>query len=338
MKKNESNVYVIAEVGQAHDGSLGILHSYIDAVAKTGANAVKFQTHIAEAESSMHEPFRVKFSYVDKTRFDYWKRMSFSEEQWIEIAKHCREVGLDFVSSPFSIEAVNLLEKVGVDKYKIGSGEVTNLLLLEQVARTGKPIIISSGMSDYKELDKAISHISKFNSNISVLQCTTQYPVKPEKLGLNVIVELKERYSLPVGLSDHSSTIFPSIVAVSMGAKIIEAHIVFDKSMFGPDSSSSLTVAEFTQLVDGVRFIDTAYNSPVDKAKNDDFTDVKRIFEKSLSVNRDLAKGSIITVDMLETKKPSGFGISADRYQEIIGKKIKTDMAKWDFLNWEDIK
>ena len=148
-KNNKS--FLIAEIGQAHDGSLGILHSYIDAVATTGVDAIKFQTHIAEAESSAAEPFRVNFSYEDATRYDYWHRMSFTKAQWIEIKKHCEEVGLEFMSSPFSQSAVDLLEEIDVKRYKIGSGEVNNFLMLEKIAKTGKPIILSSGMSSFVE-------------------------------------------------------------------------------------------------------------------------------------------------------------------------------------------
>ena len=133
-------VFIIAEIGQAHEGSLGILHSYIDALEDTGVDAIKFQTHIAEAESSEYEPFRVKFSYEDATRYEYWKRMEFTLEQWKGIKKHCDEVGLEFISSPFSNMAVDWLEELGVQKYKIGSGEVNNYLMLEKIAKTGKDI------------------------------------------------------------------------------------------------------------------------------------------------------------------------------------------------------
>src|SRR5205823_2349390 len=147
------HLMIIAEIAQAHDGSVGILHSYIDALAATGVDAIKFQTHIAEAESSGHEAFRVQFSYVDNTRYDYWKRMELSLEQWIEVKNHCHRKGMLFISSPFSCKAVDLLEKAGVDRYKIGSGEVTNSLLLEKINRTGMPVILSSGMSKMQELD-----------------------------------------------------------------------------------------------------------------------------------------------------------------------------------------
>src|SRR6187551_3419606 len=153
------NPYIIAEIGQAHEGSLGILYSYIDALAQTGVNAAKFQMHIAEAESSEHEPFRVKFSLEDETRFDYWKRMGFSLEQWKGIKNHCDEAGLDFICSPFSNLAVHWLEEIGVKYYKIGSGEVNNFLILEKIAQTGKPVIVSSGMSSYDELDQTVAFL-----------------------------------------------------------------------------------------------------------------------------------------------------------------------------------
>ena len=139
---------IIAEIAQAHDGSVGILHSYIEALATTGVDAVKFQTHIAEAESSEFETFRIPFSYVDKTRFDYWQRMELTCDQWIEVREHCHKAGMKFISSPFSCKAVDLLEEAGVDSYKIGSGEVNNHLLLEKIGLTGKPVILSSGMSN----------------------------------------------------------------------------------------------------------------------------------------------------------------------------------------------
>ena len=166
MQDKSKEIFVIAEIAQAHDGSLGLLHSFIDAVAQTGVNAIKFQTHVADAESSMHEPFRVNFSYEDKTRFDYWKRMEFTLDQWKDIKSHCDEVGLEFMSSPFSNAAVDLLEEVGVERYKVGSGEVNNFLLLEKIVRTKKPLIISSGMSSYKELDETIEFLIKKTSKI----------------------------------------------------------------------------------------------------------------------------------------------------------------------------
>lgn len=330
-------IFTIAEIGQAHEGSLGILHSYIDAVATTGANAIKFQTHIAEAESSKFEPFRVNFSYEDKTRFDYWKRMEFSLEQWKEIKNHCDEVGLEFMSSPFSNAAVDLLEEVGVKRYKIGSGEVNNFLLLEKIAKTGKPVILSSGMSSLEELDATVAFLKDRNVEYSILQCTTAYPTKPEQYGLNVLEVLKSRYNVPIGFSDHSSSIESGIAAVALGAEILEFHVVFDKNIFGPDAKSSLTIDETKKLIMAVNNVKIALNNPINKENNLEFTDLKGIFEKSLAVNKDLPQNHILTFDDLEAKKPKGYGLLASDYEKVIGKKLQKSLSKWDFLNEADL-
>lgn len=330
--------YLIAEIAQAHDGSLGILHSYIDAIAKTGVQAIKFQLHIAEAESSIHEPFRVKFSKEDATRFDYWKRMEFSLEQWKEIKIHCNEVGLDFICSPFSNLAVDWLERIGVKMYKIGSGEVNNFLLLEKIAQTGKPIILSSGMSSYEELDQSIDFLKSKKVDFSILQCTTAYPTLPEQFGFNVIQELKERYKVKVGFSDHSAKISTGIAAVAFGAEILEFHVVFHRELFGPDAKASLTLEETKQLVEAIHEIHVAQNHPINKNKNENFRDLKSIFEKSLAINKDLAKGHQITFEDLESKKPKGYGIDAKDFKSVLGKKLKTNKSQWDFLNEEDLE
>jgi N-acetylneuraminate synthase len=330
--------FIIAEIAQAHDGSLGMAHSFIDAVAKTGCDAIKFQTHISEAESSIHEPFRVKFSKQDATRMEYWKRMEFTLEQWVELKQHCDEVGIEFMSSPFSNAAVDLLEEVGVKRYKVGSGEVNNFVLLEKIAQTKKPIIISSGMSSFIELDATINFLKERKVKYSILQCTTSYPTKPEQYGLNVIRELKKRYNVKVGFSDHSSSIESSIAAVALGAEILEFHVVFDKEMFGPDARASLTIQETKQLVDAVKKIDIALEKPIDKRDNSQFDSLKSIFEKSLCVNKNLPKGHLISFSDLETKKPKGFGILASEYEKIIGKELKSNLSKWGFLNYSDIK
>ena len=337
MEIKKNNPYIIAEIGQAHEGSLGILHSYIDALAPTGVDAVKFQMHLAEAESSEHEPFRVKFSLEDKTRFDYWKRMGFTLEQWKGIEQHCDEAGLDFICSPFSNLAVDWLQEMGVEQYKIGSGEVNNFLLLEKIAQTGKSVILSSGMSSYAELDQTVAFLKERNVNFSILQCTTAYPTQPEQYGLNVIQELKKRYNVPIGFSDHSAKTATCIAAAALGASILEFHVVFDRQLFGPDSKSSLTIPETRDLVLAVRNIATALSHPIDKNNTAEFSTVKQIFEKSLAVNKDLPQNHILTFADLESKKPKGFGIDASRFQEVIGRPLNKDLRQWDFLNEKDV-
>lgn len=329
---------IIAEIGQAHDGSLGNAHAFIDALAETGVDAVKFQTHIAEAESSSFEPFRVKFSKQDDTRFDYWKRMEFTPEQWKGLKAHCEEKNLKFISSPFSNAAVNLLESIQVESYKIGSGEIGNLLMLEKIARTGKPIMLSSGMSSFEELDKTFDFLRPFGNALSILQCTTAYPTQPEQWGLNVMAELKARYQVPVGFSDHSGDVFACLAAATLGAEIFEFHVVFDKRQFGPDSPASISIDQTKVLCEGIKKIQSALRNPVVKSENQKYSELKVMFGKSLAVNKALPKGHLLTVDDLESKKPGDKGIPASQYQLVVGKELNRNLEKWDFLNSEDLK
>lgn len=332
-----STPYIIAEIGQAHDGSLGMAHSYIDALAAAGVDAVKFQMHIARAESSAQEPFRVKFSREDATRFDYWKRMEFTFEQWQGLKAHCDEAGVEFLCSPFSNLAVSWLENLGVKRYKIGSGEVNNFLLLERIAQTGKPVILSSGMSSFNELDNTVAFLRSKNVSFSILQCTTAYPTSPEQFGLNVVGQLRERYQVTVGFSDHSARPEACIAAAALGAEIFEFHAVYSREQFGPDTKSSLTISEISQLVESLRNIHRALAHPVDKTSNVTFSDLKAIFEKSLAVNKELSAGHRLSFEDLEAKKPKGMGISAADFQKIVGRTLKKSKESWDFINEEDL-
>ena len=330
-------VELVAEIAQAHDGSLGNAHAYIDALVGTGVHTVKFQLHIAEAESSAHEPFRVQFSFEDDTRYAYWQRMQFTPEQWAGLKTHCEQHDLEFLASPFSIAAVELLENLGVARYKIGSGETSNLLMLERIARTGKPIILSSGLSTFEDLDRSVAFLRPHGNALTLLQCTTSYPTEPSQIGLNVIGELRERYGLPVGLSDHSGTIYPGLAAVALGARMIEFHAVFDRRAFGPDASSSLQIDEIRQLADGVRAISTALAHPIDKTKLSVEPELRVMFGKSLAVNCDLAAGSVLELVHLESKKPGDRGIPAQRYAEVVGRKLARALAAGDFLTDADL-
>ena len=328
---------IIAEIGLAHDGSLGAAHSYIDALANSGADAIKFQTHIADAESSDFEPFRVNFSKQDETRQQYWKRTEFTIEQWMGLKKHCEDLNIEFISTPSSISAVELLEKLNVARYKVGSGDTTNLLLLKRLGITKKPILLSSGMSSFEELETSIVFLRKFGNPLTIMQCTSKYPTGPKDWGLNVIQELKNRFELPVGFSDHSGTIYASLAAAVMGAEVFEFHVVFDKRQFGPDVSSSITIDQVKILTDGIKAIQTAMNNPLNKDNISQFEDLKNMFGKSLSVNKNKKAGEIIEFDDLESKKPSEYGIPAIEFEKVIGKTLNKNLAKWSFLNWEDL-
>jgi N-acetylneuraminate synthase len=208
--------------------------------------------------------------------------------------------------------------------------------MLEKIAQTEKPMILSSGMSSYTELDKAVVFLKERNVSFSILQCTTAYPTQPEQYGLNVIQELKNRYKVPIGFSDHSAKTETCIAATALGASILEFHVVFDRQLFGPDSKSSLTISETKDLVLAVQNVATSLAHPIHKNENSDFSSLKLIFEKSLAVNKNLSKNHILTFDDLEAKKPRGYGLDACRFREVIGKILAKDLKQWDFLNEGD--
>lgn len=226
---------VIAEIGLGHEGSLGLAFAYIDACADAGVNAVKFQTHIADAESSEKEPWRVQFSKQDERRIDYWRRTSFTEAQWLLLREHAENRNLYFLSSPFSNEAIDLLERIGVHAWKVASGELTNKFLFERICQSELPVLVSTGMSTLVEIDEVTARLIKNNIPYAIMQCTSMYPTPPEKLGLNVLDTYRNRFQCPVGLSDHSGTVYASLAAAALAASIFEVHVVFSRKMFGPD-------------------------------------------------------------------------------------------------------
>jgi N-acetylneuraminate synthase len=330
--------FIIAEIAQGHDGSLGTAHAYIDAVAKTGADAIKFQTHVADAESTQFEPFRVKFSPQDGTRYDYWKRTEFSERQWQGLAGHAAERGLIFLSTPFSLEAVDLLERLGMSAWKVGSGEIMNLPLIDRMAKTGKPLLLSSGMSTWNELDEAVIRIRQFDAPFAVLQCTTAYPCPPELLGLNLLGAIRDRYDCPVGLSDHSGTTHSGLAACALGANLLEVHVVFSKECFGPDVPASVTTTELKHLVDGVRFIENALRHPVDKnAMASDLSELRQIFGRSIVAARALRAGSRLAESDVQLKKP-GTGLPASRLPELLGRRLGREIMAGALISEDDLE
>lgn len=317
---------IVGEVGQAHDGSLGTAHAFVDAIADAGADAVKFQTHIAAAESTPGEPWRVRFSPQDETRYGYWQRMEFTAEQWRGLRDHAVERDLHFLSTPFSSEAVELLERLDVAAWKVSSGEIANRTLLTEMAATGRPVIVSTGMSPWSEIDAAVEVVRAAGTPIVVLQCTTAYPTTAAQIGLNVLAALRDRYDCPVGLSDHSATIYAGLAAVALGAAVVEVHVTLSRRMFGPDVVASLTIEELTQLVDGARFIHTALETPLDKdTEAGSRTDLRALFTKSLVARRPLRAGHVLTEDDLVAKKP-GTGVAPERLADVVGLELRSPL------------
>lgn len=336
---DKSKPYIIAEVGQAHDGSLGIAHSYIDAAKKSGADAIKFQTHIASEESTREEKWRVNFSYEDASRYDYWERMEFTEEQWGGLKKHADELGIDFISTPFSKKAVQLLNKLDVPYWKVASGEINNFPLIKEMINTKKPIILSSGMSTLKELNAAVELVKRGGCPYAVMQCTSSYPCPAEKVGLNVISQYLDFFDCPVGLSDHSGDIYSSVAAASIGASLFELHIVFNKNMFGPDAKSSITPERFSELRKALDYVFKMRMHPVDKdfLAESEMLELRALFNKSIVLSKALPAGTILSQEHFSFKKP-GSGINPDNIDDVLGKKLKSNLPSDHILSFDDLE
>ena len=329
--------YVIAEVGQAHDGSLGQAHAFLDAAADAGADAIKFQTHIADAESTLDEPFRVKFSRQDDTRYAYWRRMEFTEEGWSGLADHAKQRGIQFLSSAFSTRAVDLLDRLGMPAWKIGSGEYRSAELMAAMAKTGKPILLSTGMSTWAEIADGVAGIRKLGVAPALFQCTSRYPTPFNQVGLNVIDRLKAEHDCPVGLSDHSGSPLPALAALARGADMVETHVVFDRRMFGPDSPASLTFEELAQVTAARDAFAEMIANPVDKdTVAEELATMRGLFTKSVAPTRALAAGTVLTADMLTAKKP-GTGIPSSELDGLVGRRLKADVAADRLLRREDL-
>lgn len=320
-----SSVEIIAEAGSIHDGSFGLATKLIELAADCGADLVKFQTHIAAAETLRNAPMPSYFK--GEPRYEYFERTGFTVDQWTQLAAHAKKCNIEFLSSPFSIEAVALLEKVGVARYKIPSGEVSNIPLIEAVAKTGKPVFLSSGMSSWRELEAAVRTFRQYGNKLCIMQCTSSYPCPPERVGLNILAELRERYGAEVGYSDHTLDNYACFAAVTLGATVIEKHITFSRQMYGSDAAHSAEPPQFMDLVRGVREISAIIAQPVVKDDIGEYAEMKRIFEKSVVSVRFIPAGTTITPDMIAVKKP-GDGIPAARFNDVVGSKSKTDIPK----------
>tara|TARA_Y100000389_G_scaffold201809_1_gene245412 strand:+ start:2486 stop:3538 length:1053 start_codon:yes stop_codon:yes gene_type:complete len=331
--------FIIAEIAQTHEGSFGQALAFIDIAADCGADAIKFQTHIAEEESTLKEPWRIKFSDQDKTRYDYWKRISFPKDLWRKLKKHAEKKNLVFLSSPFSEMAVKWLDDLGVEAWKVASGEVHNENLLKYMESTSKPIILSSGLSDLSQSKNLVKRFDKRNIEVALLHCTTMYPTPAQEIGLNIFQNLKKNLPshIPIGLSDHSGKIAPSIIATYLGASIIEVHLTMHKKMFGPDVPSSLDPDQFLNLVESVNFAFQMSESQVSKSKQlNSLKVIKNIFSRSLVFNKNLRSGHILKKKDIGYKKPGG-GLSYKELNYFLGRVIKKDVFKDEKIKLTDV-
>jgi N,N'-diacetyllegionaminate synthase len=331
---NWSQNLLIAEIGSVHDGSFGNAGKAIEAAAAAGADVVKFQTHIAEAETLASAPNPPYFQA--ESRMDYFRRTGFTAAQWKKLAEQAAAANVLFLSSPFSLEAVDLLEEVGVGAYKIPSGEVSNLPLLERVAQTRKPVLLSSGMSNWAELDAAVAALAG-SGPLTVMQCSSAYPCPPEQVGLNVLAEMRTRWpNATIGFSDHTLGVAAPIAAAALGARVIEKHFTFSKLMYGSDAKHSMEPPEFAQLARALRETWAILAAPVDKGDATPYAHMKQTFEKSVVTAVAVPAGTVLERAHLAFKKP-GTGISAARWQSVVGKKVRGPLPAEHLLREEDL-
>lgn len=326
---------IIAELGMTHDGSFGQAKSMMVAASECGVDAVKFQLHISSAETVRNAPQPPYFN--SEPRYEYFERTAFSVEQWMALRQYAHELGVYFIVSPFSIEAIKILEDIEVDAIKVPSGEITNIPYLEYLAKSKLPVIISSGMSSIRELDECIQIFRDNGKKYALMQCTSEYPCEPEHVGLNILDLFKNSYpEASLGFSDHSSGVWASISAFLKGANIIEKHFTLSKRMYGPDAAMSMDYDEMKLLCESIKSLEIAINSPVDKSKTDCYESMKRVFQKSIVASCTITSGTVITENMLAYKKP-GDGLETKYYKQLIGRRINRDMHPDDPFVLDDL-
>lgn len=336
---NNNHVFIIAEAGVNHNGDINIAKKLVEAAAKAGADAVKFQTFKAEnlvTKSAPKAEYQKK-STGDGSQLEMLKKLELSFEDHIILKEYCEEKGILFLSTPFDFESVDILEKLNVSIYKIGSGDLTNVPLLRYIGKLKKPIIISTGMANLGEVEMAIEAVnSGDNSQISLLHCTSNYPAPYESVNLKAMITLKNAFNLTVGYSDHTEGIEIPLAAVAMGAKVIEKHFTLDRNMEGPDHKASLEIEEFNKMVQCIRNIEKAIGTGIKKSfKSEENT--KLVARKSIVAKVNINKGEVITYNNIDFKRP-GTGVSPAYIDLFIGKKALSDINQDDFITFTDIK
>ncbi len=332
-------VFIIAEAGVNHDGRLNLALKLVDAAADAGADAVKFQTFKAEELVIPTTPmatYQEKNLGIKESQMAMLKKLEFREEHYPTVMKRCLERGIMFLSTPHGgMKSIDMLEKLRHLAYKIASGDLTNRPYLEYVARTKKPIILSTGMGTLQEIKDAVRWItSAGNSRIVVLQCTTNYPCPPEETNLRAMQTMMRALPVAIGYSDHTQGTQAGIMAVTLGACVVEKHFTLDRTMHGPDHAASLEPDELREFVHAIRAVETYMGSPT-KTPTRSERKIMPIARKSIVTTRSILRGERITMKMIGFKRP-GNGISPANYRKVIGKKAKRDIPPDHLLGASD--
>lgn len=335
---------IIAEAGVNHNGSLENAKKLIDAAAAAGADYVKFQTFKAhKLVSSQAKKANYQKQNVDDgedSQLAMIKKLELSEEMHHELFEYCKTKGIKFLSSGFDEDSIDFLKKLGIDLFKIPSGEITNKPYLQHIARKGKPVILSTGMADMKEIEDALAVFSTEGlpmDKITILHCNTEYPTPMEDVNLRAMLHIKETFGVKVGYSDHTLGIEVPIAAVALGARIIEKHFTLDRNMSGPDHKASLEPAELKAMVQAIRNLGMALSGSGKKEPSSSELPNKKIARKSIHLGRALKAGTILSEGHLIMKRP-GSGISPMDIEKVLGKRLLRTLKEDTLLRWEDLE
>lgn len=316
-----SKVYIIAEAGVNHNGSLDIAKKLVDEAKKSGADCIKFQTFIAEniiSKNAKQAKYQTKNIGKEQSQLEMIKKLELSFEDFKQLNNYCIEKNIDFLSTAFDLESIDFLESLGMNTWKIPSGEITNLPYLIKIAKLKKKVILSTGMSTMQEIEDAVNIFKEYGTNdITILHCTTQYPTLFEDVNLNAMLSIKEKFGYDVGYSDHTKGIEVPIAAVALGATVIEKHFTLDNNMIGPDHKASLQPDELKKMVKSIRNIELSLGDGRKVVANSEKENMS-IARKSIVAKKSIRKGQLLSEENITVKRP-GDGISPMRWFDILG-------------------
>lgn len=325
--------FIIAEGCDNHMGNMEAAREMCRQAKLAGADCIKFQHHLPEEEMLRDVPMSSNF---DIPLFDFLKLHALTLDQHVELMRYCKEIGILYLCTPFSLKAAYELNEIGVSAFKIGSGEMTDIPTLQKIAKLGKPMIVSTGMSTMEEIKKTYDVLAKSDIEFAFTNCLSEYPPKYEDVNLNVIGRMKKEFPKAViGHSDHTPDLYTCYAAVALGANIIEKHVILNKQTQGPDQTVSIDFEDLYRLVDGIRKIELASGS--EKIVHKDEKSIREWAFRSIVSLRDIKRGEIITPEMIWSKRP-GTGIPSHQMDEVIGKKAKRDIACNTLIKWEELE
>ena len=332
--------FVIAEAGVNHNGDVALAKRLIDVAVASGADAVKFQTFNSEmlvAPTAPKAEYQTDSKLDTESQKDMLRNLELPDEDFANLETYARESGIIFLSTPFDHDSVDLLDKLGVPAFKIGSGEVGNIPLLKHISSKNKPVILSTGMSYLNEVARAVSAFrDSGNHNLVLLHCVSAYPTQPKDVNLKAMETLEQAFEVPIGFSDHTQGLEVPFAAVAMGAKVIEKHFTIDRNMSGPDHKASLEPDMLRRMVGGIRTVEKAIGNGI-KEPTDSEQNIREVAHRSIYIRNSIIENTILSEDDLVCLRPSG-GIPPHKLDKVVGKHTLRPLRAGTLLNWGDIK